>query len=38
MDLGIISMRYAKALMLFATEKHEDEKVYQHTAVADGHD
>lgn len=33
MDLGIISMRYAKALMLFATEKHEDEKVYQETAT-----
>ncbi|MEE1414918.1 MAG: F0F1 ATP synthase subunit delta [Prevotellamassilia sp.] len=33
MDLGIISMRYAKALMLFATEKHEEEKVYQETTT-----
>ena len=28
MDLGIISMRYAKALLKFAKEQHEDEQVY----------
>lgn len=28
MDLGIIPMRYAKALLRFATEGHEEERVY----------
>lgn len=33
MDLGIISMRYAKALLLFATENGEEEKVYRETST-----
>lgn len=33
MDLGIISMRYAKALLLFATENNEEEKVYRETST-----
>ena len=28
MDLGIIPMRYAKALLRFATEGHEEDRVY----------
>ena len=28
MDLGIISMRYAKALLKFAAEHKEEERVY----------
>ena len=28
MDLGIISMRYAKALLRFAEEHNEDKQVY----------
>lgn len=32
MDLGIISMRYAKALLLFAQEQKEDDKVYAEMA------
>ena len=31
MDLGIISVRYAKALLLFATEHNEEETVYNET-------
>lgn len=31
MDLGIISMRYAKALLRFAVENNQDEKVYVET-------
>ena len=33
MDLGIISMRYAKALLLFAQEQKEDDKVYAEMAT-----
>lgn len=33
MDLGIVSMRYAKALLRFAVENKEDEKVYEETAA-----
>ncbi len=32
MDLGIISMRYAKALLRFAEEHKEDKQVYDETA------
>ena len=32
MDLGIISMRYAKALLRFAEEHNEDKQVYDETA------
>ncbi len=33
MDLGIISMRYAKALLLFAEQQHEEKQVYDETAA-----
>ena len=33
MDLGIISMRYANALLLFATENGEEEQVYTETST-----
>lgn len=33
MDLGIISMRYAKALLLFAEQQHEEERVYAETSA-----
>lgn len=33
MDLGIISMRYAKALLTFAQELKEDEQVYAETTT-----
>lgn len=33
MDLGIISMRYAKALLRFAEELNEDQKVYAEMTV-----
>ena len=32
MDLGIISMRYAKALLRFAEQRNEDKQVYDETA------
>ena len=33
MDLGIISTRYANALLLFAEEKGEPKQVYQETTT-----
>lgn len=33
MDLGIISMRYAKALLRFAIENKEEERVYEETEL-----
>ena len=33
MDLGIVSTRYAKALLLFAEQNKEEDKVYAETSV-----
>lgn len=33
MNTGVVSMRYAKALMLFATENHETQQVYKETTT-----
>ena len=33
MDLGIVSTRYAKALLLFAEQNNEEDRVYEETSV-----
>ena len=33
MDLGIVSTRYAKALLLFAEQNNEEDRVYEETLL-----